>query len=90
MEEIASGSEQQHPSTPIGSTNVEVEHDNTSPNVPFVEEASQSDAAKPPNKRQKSIAWDQFVKITVNEKLKAQCKTCRSRLKKWHQTFVST
>ena len=37
------GSKQQHPFTPIGSTYVEVEHNNTSPNVPFVEEALQSD-----------------------------------------------
>ncbi|CAI9261741.1 unnamed protein product [Lactuca saligna] len=70
MEKIDSVSEQ--PSTPIGSTNVDVEHDNTSPNVPSFEESLQSDAVNPPNKRQKSIAWDQFVKVTVNGKLKAQ------------------
>ncbi|XP_023732209.1 zinc finger BED domain-containing protein RICESLEEPER 4-like [Lactuca sativa] len=78
MEEIDLGSEQ--PSTPIGSTNVDVEHDNTNPNFPSFEEALQSDAVNPPNKRQKSIAWDQFVKVTVNGKLKAQCKTCNALL----------
>nr|KAJ0221048.1 hypothetical protein LSAT_V11C200064420 [Lactuca sativa] len=78
MEKIDSGSEQ--PSTPIGSTNVDVEHDNTSPNVPSFEESHQSDAVNPPNKIQKSIAWDQFVKVTVNGKLKAQCKTCNALL----------
>lgn len=50
--------------------------------------------AKPPNKRQKTIAWEQFVKITINGKPKAQYKTCNALLgaksKKWDQTFVST
>nr|KAJ0211073.1 hypothetical protein LSAT_V11C400206860 [Lactuca sativa] len=64
MEENDSGSEQ--PSTPISFTNIDVERDNTSPNIPSFEEALQSDAVKPPNKRQKSIAWDKFVKNPKN------------------------
>ncbi|KAL4584590.1 hypothetical protein LXL04_009194 [Taraxacum kok-saghyz] len=67
MEDTALGGEHEKQSTPLGSVNAE--HDYTSPTVDDATNLN-AEPETTANKRQKSIAWSHFTKMTVNGKRK--------------------